>query len=72
MDWLEFENIIEWNAMGMSVKYGKLKNYKRDIAVEQKHKEVLNAFKIAENISQQNNITNILRKSSVTDNRRQK
>lgn len=65
IDWLEFDSLIEWSDKGMKATYGKLKSYNRQVAIEQKHKEVLDAFEVAENISKQDNVTNILRQSTV-------
>lgn len=72
LDWLEFDSLIEWEGMGMKATYGKLKKQRRDIAIQQKHKEVLDAFEIAKNISKEDDITNILVQSTVQINIRKK
>lgn len=72
IDWLEFDGIINWEGMGMKARYGKLKKFDRHLAINQKYKEILDAFDIAKNISAQDNITNILIDSTVATNIRAK
>lgn len=67
-DWISFEKIVDWTDKGMSSQFGQLKTFDRDVANKTSHKGILDAYEIAEKISKQDNITNVLRQNIIKDN----
>lgn len=68
LDWLKFEKVVEWEQMGMKSTFGQIKTFDRELANQQMHKGTLDAFEIATKISQQDNVTNLLRQNTIKEN----
>src|SRR5665647_188008 len=64
-DWISFEKQISWEKMGMKGMFGQFKSIDRVLANSSRHQGILDAFDIAENISIQDNISNVLVKSTI-------
>lgn len=67
-DWIEFDKIIDWENMGMKARFGLYKNHDSEAAGRKHHEGILDAFEIAEKISTQSNVTNLLRQNTIKVN----
>lgn len=62
---IEFTQIIQWQQLGMSSNFGLLKAFDREVANKNQHVGLLDAFQVAENISSEENVTNLLREKTI-------
>jgi hypothetical protein len=67
-NWISFEKIIDWQDKGMKSQFGLFKSSDREAANKSSHRCVLDAFEIAEKISNQDGITNVLKKNTLKEN----
>lgn len=64
-DWITFSKVIDWSCRGMSTKFGCLESLDRKKAGIDKYNGILNAFEVAEVLSNDETIENNLRRRRI-------
>jgi len=64
-NWISFSKVVEWSSRGMATSFGCLDKIDRERAIAEKCKGILDAFEVAKSLSNDNEIEQKLRKTTI-------